>query len=56
MLVVNVGGWNDGAAVVEGQGVLIDEAAVGGGVAMSDAVVEGRMIVGEAVGEAAARC
>ena len=67
MLVVDVGGWNDGAAVVEGRGVVINAAAVGrgvaidgavlvGGMAMSEAIVEGRMDVdGEAVCEEAAR-
>ena len=39
MLVVDVGGWNDGATIVEGRGVVIDDAAVRRGMTIGEAVL-----------------
>ena len=51
MLFANVGGWNDGAAVVEGRDVAIDDSAMCGGMAIDGIVLVGGMAMSDAVVE-----
>ena len=53
MVVANVCGWNDGAAVVKERSMVIGIVAVCGGMAVDWMLLVGGMAIGCAVGEAA---